>query len=157
MALWLGVGVATGLEAASHWRHGKLLRAALLGGVGLTLAVNAVQNWPTVDASQDKRAESFGRRVMAAAPGGAVVVTQGDADTFALWYFHFALQQRPDLRVVVEPLLAFDWYRNSLQDTYPDLGADLAQAGWRAALSARGRVVCEAQVATVEGVVCSQP
>ncbi len=157
LAVWLGVGVATGLEAAAHWRHGTLLRAALLAGVGLALAVNAAQNWPTVDASQDDRAEKFGRRVMAMAPRDAVVVTQGDADTFALWYFHFALQQRPDLRVVVEPLLAFDWYRNSLQETYPDLGGDLAQADWRAALSVRGRVVCEAQVASVEGVVCSQP
>ena len=157
MALWLGVGVATGMEAASRWRPKGLLRAALLGGVGLALAVNAARTWPIMDASRDDRAETFGRSVMAAAPTDAVVVTQGDADTFALWYFHFALGQRPDLTVVVEPLLAFEWYRETLDTIYPDLAESLGQGSWRAALMAHGRTVCEAQVGEAEGVVCSQP
>jgi hypothetical protein len=74
-----------------------------------------------VDASQDQRAIAFATRALAAAPRGAIVVTTSDRDTFALWYYHYALSRRPDIVVVVEPLLAFDWYRDNLRAVYPTL------------------------------------
>jgi hypothetical protein len=40
---------------------------------------------------------------------------------FALWYFHFALEERPDLVVVASDLLHFDWYLESLRARYPSL------------------------------------
>ncbi len=39
----------------------------------------------------------------------------------SLWYFHYALHQRPDLVVIANDLLPFDWYRQNLRYTYPDL------------------------------------
>jgi hypothetical protein len=74
-----------------------------------------------VDASKDDRAESFGREVMAVAPQNAMVFAKGDRAIFALWYFHFALHERPDLSVMASDLLHFDWYQQNLHSTYPSL------------------------------------
>jgi hypothetical protein len=49
------------------------------------------------------------------------VITTADRDTFALWYYHYALGERPDIVVLVEPLLGFAWYREHLSALYPAL------------------------------------
>lgn len=158
MAVWLGLGLATGLEWLGGWRRPALIRFGLLAGLGVALAVNAARTWPTVDASRDERAEAFGQAVMSEAPAGAVVVTQGDQDSFALWYFHFAVGHRPDIRVVVEPLLAFRWYQESLLAAYPDLEAvGLQGGGWRAELRAEGHTVCEARLSGRAVLDCAVP
>jgi hypothetical protein len=74
-----------------------------------------------VDASHDRRAETFGREVLSAAPQDAIVFARGDEAVFSLWYFHFALGERPDLIVLAEDLLHFDWYQENLRATYPSL------------------------------------
>jgi len=48
-------------------------------------------------------------------------VTSGDQAVFALWYFHFALHERPDVAVIADGLLRFDWYRENLRRVYPSL------------------------------------
>jgi hypothetical protein len=46
---------------------------------------------------------------------------RGDEAVFALWYFHYALGERPDVVVVASDLLHHDWYQATLRATYPDL------------------------------------
>lgn len=58
---------------------------------------------------------------MAEVPREALVFVRGDRAVFTVWYFHFALRQRPDVAVIAEELLHFDWYLETLADTYPDL------------------------------------
>ena len=55
------------------------------------------------------------------APPDAVIITQGDPDLFALWYFHHVEGIRPDIAIVDDNLFAFDWYRQQIQAQYPDL------------------------------------
>ncbi len=147
IAIWLGMGMATALEAisgAAKWRGWVHLAAA---AVVLSTLINAGRHLPEVDGRRDGRAESFGRAAMRAAPAGAMLFTQGDRDTFALWYFHFALGERPDVRVIVEPMLGYEWYRASLRSTYPALVLPAQAAGtWRQALRAANgdRPECEA-------------
>jgi len=74
-----------------------------------------------VDASKDLRAEMFGNQIIYDVPKDALVFVKGDQAIFSLWYFHFALHHRPDLIVVAEELLHFDWYQETLRDTYPFL------------------------------------
>jgi len=85
------------------------------------LLVRSFFVFPEVDASQDGRAETFGGQVMSSAPQNALIFTDTDEETFSLWYFHFALHQRPDLRLVAEGLLQYDWYRETLRSMYPYL------------------------------------
>ncbi len=118
-AVWIGLGVGNLLGRISHnsW--------VILWGVGLLLAGYYAFRIPRyagqVDASRDLRAEMFGRQVMAEVPPDALVFVKGDRAIFTSWYFHYALKQRPDLVIIAEDLLHFDWYQETLQETYPML------------------------------------
>jgi hypothetical protein len=88
------------------------------------LIVLLIQGWktlPKVNASNDTRAESFGMAVLSIAPANAIVFAEGDQAVFTLWYFHYALQNRPDFAIIASDLLQFKWYLDSLRETYPDL------------------------------------
>ncbi len=74
-----------------------------------------------VNASRDYRAMEYGQSVMEKAPRRAVILTWEAIDAFPLWYYHFALGQRPDLAIIVVPLTQFQWYRDQLAVLYPDL------------------------------------
>ena len=115
-AIWVGVGAAGLLDLCP-----RQVRFALGVSLVLYIFVLAGNNWVKVDASRDLRAETFGHEVLSQAPENAMVFAQGDKAIFTMWYFHFALHNRPDLRIVVTDLLRFDWYQASLQTTYPGL------------------------------------
>lgn len=51
----------------------------------------------TVDSSGDIRAEIFGKIILERTPVDAIIFAEGDQAVFALWYFHFALGERPDI------------------------------------------------------------
>jgi len=118
-AIWIGLGVGNVLTRV-------LLRPDIvMWGVILLLAgyfAFRVSSYVAqVDASKDLRAEVFGRQVMTEVPKDALLFTKGDQALFGLWYFHFALHQRPDVVIVAEELLHFDWYQETLQSSYPSL------------------------------------
>jgi len=58
---------------------------------------------------------------MQQAPEDAVILTWQALDAFPLWYVHLALGERPDLAVIVVPLLQYDWYREQISLQYPYL------------------------------------
>ena len=88
--------------------------------VGMVL-VNAWSHQAAVDASQDRRAIEFGSQIMAEAPQNAILVAREDEDTFTLWYYHYALGERPDLAVINSGSLVYPWYRERMQEIYPDI------------------------------------
>ena len=147
LAIWLGLGLATALASLHQKKWPFAAQVAVCGGLMLTIVFNAVLELPSVDASRDRAAEQFGELVMNVAPPGALLFTHADRDTFATWYFHFALGRRPDLAVIAEPLLIFDWYRTNLQATYPDLVMpNQPSGGWREALAGLNpRPICDTQ------------
>lgn len=118
-SIWVGGGLAGVMRVLSP----QLPRLGLGLGWALLLFL-LLLGWghrSSVDASQDMRAENFGRDVLSRAPQNAIIYTSGDRSLFTLWYFHFALGERPDLAVVSTELLGFDWYQETLSDTYPSL------------------------------------
>jgi hypothetical protein len=118
-SIWIGSGLA-GLVSGLSRRSSRLALSLAVLLVVYFVARPAL-SWNEVDASEDLRAESFGREVLAAAPENAMIFAKGDEAVFTLWYFHFALGQRPDLVVVANDLLHFDWYQETLRSTYPAL------------------------------------
>ena len=154
-AVWIGLGVATALAGLPARLAG--IEPAIVCVALLTLLANAGQHLPQVDASRDMQAETFGRAALAQAPPRALIFTQADRDTFSLWYFHFAAGLRPDVSVLVEPMLVFDWYRANLRATYPGLHVPESTPGsWRAAVGAANpdRPSCETQLEAALPVVC---
>jgi len=118
-AVWIGLGVGSVLGKTPSSSRVLLWGAGIL--ITACLGFHAFAVAPQVDASQDQRAEMFGRQVMAEVPKDALVFVKGDRAVFTVWYFHFALGQRPDTAVVVEEFLHFDWYLETLRHTYPAL------------------------------------
>jgi len=134
-AVWIGLGASAVLDGLARRRPrlAPLGAALLLAALLWRLPATAAQ----VDASADRRAIDFATRALAQAPAQAIVLTQSDRDTFALWYAHYALGQRPDLAVIAEPLLEFGWYRENLRSVYPALQApDRPGGAWPTALAA---------------------
>ena len=120
LAIWFGLGVSEIMTIAK--RVGMQWVPRLIGIVLILGSIShLIQHWNQVDASRDVRAEEFGMVVLKALPAHALVITNGDRSTFALWYFHFALERRPDIRLVASELISYDWYRNRLQKTYSDI------------------------------------
>ncbi len=68
----------------------------------------------------------YARHIFRQAPPDAVIITQGDPDLFALWYFHYVEGVRPDVAIVDDNLFAFAWYRQQIQAQYPDLTVPVA-------------------------------
>jgi hypothetical protein len=117
--LWIACGLQEIIEiAAARW-HLSIIPILLI--LCFALARQMVVTVPRVDASHDMRAENFGQKVMQTLPEESLVFARDDESSFALWYFHFALKQRPDIIVVVDGLLKYDWYQHTLKTTYPDL------------------------------------
>jgi len=85
------------------------------------------------------------------------VVSDSDLDTFPLWHYHYALGQRPDLAVIVDPLLDFDWYRRNLRVVYPNLHIpQAASSSWLDAIAAanRRRPICHTSAAADRALEC---
>lgn len=118
-AIWIGLGLAGLMNTFSQRFHKGGIAIGLV--FILFLFIQAGNNWSQVDASRDLRAEQFGEEVLNQAPAHAIVFAKGDRAVFTLWYFHFALKNRPDLAIVAMDLLHFDWYQQTLQTYSPDL------------------------------------
>ena len=118
-SIWIGICVGRVVESVNSRNKvvSRLVALILL----IYFVSGAAFHWRGVDASQDHRAEEFGERVFSALPQDAIVFVKGDPAVFELWYFRFALGCRPDLIVIAEDLLHFDWYQETLRATYPSL------------------------------------
>jgi hypothetical protein len=160
LAIWLGLGFASALANLRRFRARRPVRLALAAGLVATLAYDAVRNLPGVDASHDMAAEAFGQSVMQQAPADGLIFTHADKDTFAAWYFHAALGQRPDVAVIVEPLLEFGWYRTNLSASDARLIVPAQPApSWRQAIiTANARAVCDSHSAADQpALTCQRP
>jgi hypothetical protein len=154
-SIWIGLGVGNVLGKISfHPRVIVWVAGFLLAGY---FAIRIPGYAGQVDASRDLRAEMFGRQVMADVPHDALVFVKGDRAIFTSWYFHFALKQRPDLIIIAEELLHFDWYQETLQDTYPMLTVPGPFPWVRTIEDANpNRPVCYVQYTYQAEIICSR-
>jgi transmembrane protein TMEM260 (protein O-mannosyltransferase) len=154
-SVWLGWGSAMLAEQLSRrWRSAVYVVGAL---VAVYLLGLAVWHRPQVDAARDDRAEQFAGEAMRTLPDRAIVLARGDGVVFALWYEVFALRQRADLAVLAEDLLPFDWYRQTLRDTYPGLVVpDQPDNVWEVVIQREnaGRPLCYVSTDDPAGIDC---
>jgi len=140
--LLFGVWIAFGAGALGGYitQCRSWTRAILAVGLTAVLLVvpvaQATRNYAAVDGSQRFFAADFARNILATLPPEAILFTQGDNDTFPLWYLQQVEKVRPDVSVVNLPLLNTPWYLNLVKRHDPGLpislvGADIAQlASW---------------------------
>ncbi|MEP7133555.1 MAG: DUF2723 domain-containing protein [Chloroflexota bacterium] len=155
-AIWIGLGAGNVMgRFALRSNSIRLGLGLLLIGYFVIRSLGFVEQ---VDAAPDLRAEQFGRQVLDAAPDNALIFAKGDQAVFSLWYFRFALNERPDLVVIAEDLLHFDWYQETLQKVYPALGVP-GPFPWpeTIALANPQRAVCYIQYTDQAEINCREP
>lgn len=132
IALWMARGAFVALHALQGWAKSGLRHQVVTVTGILILAVLPVLSIATrfqaMDLSADYEAYAFAEKVLEAAAPGAIVLSDGDKQTFSLWYLRYGLGRRRDVMVVDRRLLAFGWYRDDLASQHPEL-AMLAEAG----------------------------
>ncbi len=117
-AVWIGLAVPSLLNI--RWRQisvGLLLVVILM--ISIWISVPGVRN--RLDPRPLDQPARYAEQFLKDAPLDAIVYTTTDQDSFPLWYYHFGLHERPDLRIIVLPLTQFVWYQQTLVHTYPEM------------------------------------
>ena len=122
--LLLAPAMAKGCRAAAIQLRAAVSRYGVALFAIIALAPGVVQGLRQVsalDLSGDRQAVDYAEAVLGAAPRDGVVLVDGDAATFALWYARYARGIRPDVAVLNEDLLYRDWYRTHVGRLHPGL------------------------------------
>ena len=115
-SVWVGLGVLALFEWIS-WLTGEKI-AAPVAGLLCLLAVPAVmgyENWDDHDRSGRYLARDVAFNYLNSCAPQAILFTNGDNDTFPLWYAQEVEGKRTDLRVCNLMLLNTDWYINQMK------------------------------------------
>ena len=116
--LWIGLGAAGLMELIRARFQSKM--TWILGGL-LFLAVPGwmlVQNYDDHDRSGRYLARDFAYNMLMSLDDDAILFTEGDNDTYPLWYLQEVEGVRPDVRVVNLSLLNAPWYPRQLRDQW---------------------------------------
>tara|TARA_B100000809_G_scaffold265484_1_gene324459 strand:+ start:194 stop:3271 length:3078 start_codon:yes stop_codon:yes gene_type:complete len=110
-AIWIAVGVYALYEMLSK-KMPKTISAVGVSVACLLLVpvVMANQNWDDHDRNGVYTASDFAKNYLNSCAPNAILFTNGDNDTFPLWYVQEVLRYRTDVRVVNLSLLNTDWY-----------------------------------------------
>lgn len=128
-AIWIGLGVLSLYEALKKKIPGTV--AALGTTLACTLLVPAVMakaEWNDHDRSHRYTSRDFATDYLNSCEKNAILFTNGDNDTFPLWYVQEVEGIRTDVRVVNLSLLNTDWYVNQLKRKYYD--SDAINISW---------------------------
>jgi len=110
-AIWIGIGVMAISDALSKYLKGKL--APILTTI-VTLAlvpgIMAAEGWDDHDRSNRYTARDIASNYLESCAPNAIIFTNGDNDTFPLWYAQEVENMRPDIKIVNLSLLNTDWY-----------------------------------------------
>ncbi len=115
--LWVGMGVFALLERF------RTKQAIVAGGLTLALVIAplnmAVQQWHTHSRAGNYLAFDYAYNILQSAEPNAIVFTNGDNDTFPVWYLQDVAGVRRDIRVVNLSLGQTTWYVEQLKNREP--------------------------------------
>jgi hypothetical protein len=121
-SLWIGWGLFD-LTSMFYPFITKRFRADTFIGPALLLLplLSLWLNFADQDLRRDNEATDFAQQTLQLVEPNAIIITDDDPRTFALWYAHYNLGLRPDTAIVNINLLSHAWYRQNLQQTHPQL------------------------------------
>ncbi|MCS6894678.1 MAG: DUF2723 domain-containing protein [Bacteroidia bacterium] len=113
-AIWVGMGVAALAETAEKYlkRSMDIPIGVLSLGVPILMAV---QNWRSHSRAGNYVPPDSAYNFLISCPPNAILFTNGDNDTFPLWYLQEVEGIRTDVRIVNLSLLNTDWYISQLK------------------------------------------
>ena len=118
-AIWCGMGVAALYDLiGKRVKVNRLALAAVIGVLCLLVPVQMVsQTWNDHDRSGRYTCRDFGRNYLMSLQdkGNPIIFTNGDNDTFPLWYNQETEGVRTDARVCNLSYLQTDWYIDQMK------------------------------------------
>jgi len=142
-AMYIGLGVLMLIEWLNKISKNTIVSASIIALVTLVAVpgVMAQQNWDDHDRSGRTTARDFAYNYLNSCAPNAILFTNGDNDTFPLWYAQEVEGIRTDVRVINLSYLNTDWYTDQMRkksyksDPVPfSLTADQTQRGTRDAV-----------------------
>ena len=114
-SIWIGFGVLFIFDLLSKKTNAKT--ASLLATVlGLIIpSLMAAEGWDDHNRSKRTMSRDFAVNYLNTCAPNAILFTNGDNDTFPLWYAQEVEGIRTDVRVVNLSLLQTDWYINQMR------------------------------------------
>ena len=119
-AIWCGMGVAAIIDLLSQKlkkQHTAVVAALVSIACLLVPAQMASQNWDDHDRSGRYTCRDFGQNYLNSCQqeGNPIIYTNGDNDTFPLWYNQEVEGVRTDARVCNLSYLVTDWYIDQMK------------------------------------------
>jgi hypothetical protein len=158
-ALWFGLGVARLFEYAAGMAGSSFLLPLAVLAAGLLIGVNAWDQYPVVDASQDNRAVDFAAQILEEAPQDALLFVRESEDVFTLRYYTYLTGRRPDIALLSGTII-FDWHQESMRQIYPGLQIPPGDSYDRLKteiMAANSRPVCDVVWREDQPLDCFQP
>jgi len=126
-SLWIGMGGIGLIELIKEYL--KSSKVAAYGTLGLLFCalplLMGVQNFHDHDRSERYVAPDYAHNLLQSAAPNAILFTNGDNDTFPLWYLQEVEGVRTDVRIVCLSLLNTEWYIKQLRDQWSHESAPL--------------------------------
>ncbi|MDR2496322.1 MAG: DUF2723 domain-containing protein [Tannerellaceae bacterium] len=115
--IWIGFGVAGVAKLLERYAKAPAIVAA---GVAAAICLiipfqMAGQTWDDHDRSGRYMCHDFGSNYLHSCEPNAIIFTNGDNDTFPLWYAQEVEGIRTDVRVCNTSYLQTDWYMNQMK------------------------------------------
>ncbi len=115
-SIWIGLGVLTVFDSLRKYSDKK--RTAILTVLGCMIVVPglmAKENWDDHDRSGRYTARDIARNYLNSCEEDAIIFTNGDNDTYPLWYVQEVEGIRTDVRVVNVMLVNSEWNIDQLR------------------------------------------
>lgn len=114
--IWIGIGVLSIYQLLKKFMPDHI-GAGVAGGLSLLLVpvIMVAQNWDDHDRSGRYTARDFGANYLKTCQPNAIIFTNGDNDTFPLWYNQEVEGVRTDVRVCNLSYIQTDWYIDQMK------------------------------------------
>lgn len=114
--IWIGIGVLALYEGLKKYVP-DVPSAAVASGLALLLVptIMVAENWDDHDRSNRYTARDFGANYLNTCAPNAIIFTNGDNDTFPLWYNQEVEGVRTDVRVCNLSYFQTDWYIDQMK------------------------------------------
>ena len=117
-AIWCGLGVAAIIDWLKKFKLNGVLVSAVVSLLALLIPIQmASQTWDDHDRSGRYTCRDFGQNYLMSLQqtGNPIIYTNGDNDTFPLWYNQEVEGVRTDARVCNLSYLQTDWYIDQMK------------------------------------------
>ncbi|MBU1983922.1 DUF2723 domain-containing protein [bacterium] len=132
-ALWIGIGAAAIIEWAANFFKNRPASVVATSGVAALLIVLSpvmllARNYEMNDRSGNHVAWDYSYNMLMSCEPNGIIFTNGDNDTFPVWYMQEVERIRRDVRLVNLSLLNTGWYIKQLKNREPKVPISFSDA-----------------------------